>query len=258
MVTIAVAAVGTLTLLAIGSVSGWGSGAEGSTSPLAGYQPAPTIAYAGPSAAATPSAPVRRSSVAAAGSSAPTKVPAVLPARRTKAAPTSKPSPAPEPFSALAGFRCPETSSSGYAERVGTDGWYLVTGGGFTGNGCRGHMVAMPMSGDRDDDDLSNMMLWWFRMSPRADCAVEVYVPRTGNVRDAAGEPATYQVYATVDGSGSRTGRFVVDQVRNQGRWVPAGRFPATRGQLSVRLMTRGSSDIRGARLGGSAVRVSC
>jgi hypothetical protein len=119
-------------------------------------------------------------------------------------------------------------------------------------------MVAMPMSGSSGSDDLRNLMLWWFRIPARPQCGVEVYIPRTENVRDAAGEPATYFVYSTTDGSGSRTDQFVIDQVHNQGRWVAVGRFPATSGQLSVRLMNRGVSDIPGARLGGSAVRVSC
>ncbi|MEV8506001.1 hypothetical protein AB0368_14375 [Actinoplanes sp. NPDC051475] len=248
VVTMIVAGVGTLAVLMIGAVSRWGPGA--STPPLAHYQPAPTIAYTGPELVASSRAPSRRAS-------APATVTAAAPARRTKVPPTSKPATsAPAAFSALAGFRCPETPSSGYVERVGSDGWYLVTGGGWAGDGCRGHMVAMPMSGR--SDDLRNVMLWWFRMPARAKCGVEVYIPRTGNGRDAAGEPATYQVYGTTDGSGSRIGRFTVDQVRDQGRWVAAGSFPATSGRLSVRLMSRGESDIRGARLGGSAVRVSC
>jgi hypothetical protein len=133
-----------------------------------------------------------------------------------------------------------------------------VTGGGWTGDGCQGHLIAMPMTGDPNRDDLNNVMLWWFKVPPRPRCAVEVYVPRGPNLRDSAGSPATYIVYATTDGSGSPLGQFAIDQVRNQGRWVGVGGFPATGGQLSVRLMSRGVSNIPEARLGGSAVRINC
>jgi hypothetical protein len=168
------------------------------------------------------------------------------------------PVPAPPPFSAVAGFRCPDSAGSGYTQHVGSDNWYLVTGGGWTGDGCRGHMIAMPMSGDPDRDDLDNVILWWFQEPSRPRCAIQVYVPGTENVRDAAGAPATYLVYGTTDGSGSPIGRFNIDQVHNQGRWVAVGTFPGTSGQLSVRLMSRGVSNIRGAHLGGSAVRITC
>ncbi|MFI7599701.1 hypothetical protein [Actinoplanes sp. NPDC049681] len=257
IVTMIVAGAGTLAVLMIGAVSGWSS--DASAPPLAHYQPAPTIAYAGPSLVASagraPSGPTSRAPAAPASpaSAAPTSR---APGRPASPRPVKVTSAAPAPFSALAGFRCPETDSSGYVEHVGTDGWYLVTGGGWAGDGCRGHMVAMPMSGSSDDP--RNVMLWWFRMPSREQCGVEVYVPRTGNVRDAAGTPATYHVYGTADGSGSRIGQFTIDQVRDQGRWVSAGKFPARSGRLSVRLTSRGESDIRGARLGGSAVRISC
>jgi hypothetical protein len=151
-----------------------------------------------------------------------------------------------------------DTANSGYTQRMGSNGWYLVSAGGWTGDGCKGQMAAMPMSGDPNRDDLNNVILWWFTMQSRPRCAIEVYVPNGPHRQDAAGAPATYLVYDTTDGSGSPIGQFGIDQVHNQGRWVAAGTFPATSGQLSVRLMSRGKSDIPGAHLGGSAVRVSC
>jgi hypothetical protein len=184
-----------------------------------------------------------------------------LPPQQPPVQPTKPdpPAPAPPPFSALAGFRCPDTANSGFTTRYARNtGWYVVNAGGWTGDGCQGHLVAMPMSGDPNRDDLNNVMLWWFKMPPRPKCAVEVYVPHGPSVRDAAGAPATYFVYGTTDGSGSTIGRFDIDQIPNQGRWVAAGKFPATSGQLSVRLMSRGVSNADNSHLGGSAVRVSC
>jgi hypothetical protein len=191
----------------------------------------------------------------------PPQPPAPPPAQPTNAAESPKrnpPTATPPPFSALAGFRCPDTANSGFTTRHVPGTWYVVTGGGWTGDGCQGHLVAMPMSGDPNRDDLNNVMLWWFKMPPRPKCAVEVYVPRGPNIRDAAGAPATYFVYGTTDGSGSTIGRFNIDQVPNQGRWVAVGSFPATSGQLSVRLMNRGVSNADHSHLGGSAVRVNC
>jgi translation initiation factor IF-2 len=188
----------------------------------------------------------------------PPPLPSAQPTKAAKPPKPDPPAPAPLPFSAIAGFRCPDTASGGYTQHVGSANWYLVTGGGWTGDGCQGHLIAMPMSGDPNRDDLNNVILWWFKVPSRPRCAVEVYVPGGPNLRDAAGAPATYFVYGTTDGSGSPIGQFGIDQVHNQGRWVAVGGFPATSGQLSVRLMSRGVSNISGAHLGGSAVRISC
>jgi hypothetical protein len=223
--------------------AGPGFGPDASEPPIASASMAPSVS-AGPSSAA--------------GARTPAPPPSEQPIKATKPAKPDPPAPAPPPVSAVAGFRCPETASSGYTQHVGTSNWYLVTGGGWAGDGCQGHMIAMPMSGDPNRDDVNNVILWWFRVPSRPRCAVEVYVPGTQNVRDAAGAPATYFVYDTTGGNGSPIGQFGIDQVHNQGRWVAVGGFPATSGQLSVRLMSRGVSNIPGARLGGSAVRISC
>jgi hypothetical protein len=220
-------------------------------------QPLPSQSPLAGSATDVPSSPVDSASLAGTPP-LPPPLPQQQPAKNAPAPKSDPAAAAPPPFSALAGFRCPDTAISGYTQHVGSSGWYLVTGGGWTGNGCVGHMIAMPMSGDPNRDDLDNVVLWWFRVPSRPRCTVELYVPGTRNVRDAAGGPATYFVYGTTDGSGSPIGQFHIDQVHNQGRWVGAGVFPAGSGQLSVRLMSRGVSDIPGARLGGSAARVSC
>ncbi len=209
------------------------------------------------SATAVPSIPAGPASAAGAPP-VPPPLPQQQPAKNVQPRKSNPAAPAPPPFSAVAGFRCPETASGGFTEHVGSSGWWVVTGGGWTGNGCVGHIIDMPMSGDPNRDNLDNVLLWWFRLPSRPKCTVEMYVPGTENVRDAAGDPATYFVYGTTDGSGSPIGQFGIDQVHNQGRWVTAGAFPAGSGQLSVRLMSRGVSSISGAHLGGSAARVSC
>jgi hypothetical protein len=178
----------------------------------------------------------------------------------TATAPPKAP-PAPPRFSALSGESCPQTAGSGYWYHGWFRDWYAVSGGGWNSDGCTGRMIAVPMSGDANRDDPDNIIVWWFKVPPQAMCGISVYVPGTGNVKDAAGAPATYFVYATTAGSGSSIGQFGVDQVHNQGRWVDTGRYPATTGQLSVRMVTRGidwGPGRAGAHLGVSAVRITC
>jgi hypothetical protein len=169
--------------------------------------------------------------------------------------------PTPKVRSIVAGESCPRTAVSGYYYRGWYRDWYARTRGGWTGDGCGGRVMSVPMSGDRNYDDPDNVVVWWFRVRTGASCAVAVFVPDTGEVLDAAGAPATYLVYATTDATGTPIGQLAVDQVHNQGRWVEAGRFRPPGGQLAVRLVTRGidwGPGRAGAHLGVSAVRASC
>jgi len=169
--------------------------------------------------------------------------------------------PPPPRFTALSGEGCPPTAGSGYWNHGWFKDWYAVGKGGWNSDGCTGRMIAVPMSGDANRDDPDNIVVWWFTVPAGTSCGISVYVPGTGNVMDAAGAPATFFVYPTTAGNGSSIGQFGVDQVHNQGRWVDAGRYPVSTGQLSVRLVTRGIDWGPGrasAHLGVSAVRVTC
>jgi hypothetical protein len=194
-----------------------------------------------PSASATPAA----SPVRSAPASAPARAPAPPPARPP----------------VVAGESCPGTATSGYYLRGWYKDWYSRPTGGWTGDGCAGQVVSVPMSGDPNVDDTSNVVVWWFRVPAGAACAVDVFVPGTGTALDAAGAPATYLVYPTADASGTPVGQFTIDQVHNQGRWVGAGTLRAGAGQLAVRLATRGvdwGPGRTGAHLGVSALRARC
>lgn len=174
---------------------------------------------------------------------------------------TAPAKPPPPRFTALSGEGCPQTASGGYWNHGWFKDWYAVGKGGWNSDGCTGRMIAVPMSGDANRDDPDNIVVWWFTVPAGATCGVSVYVPATGNVMDAAGEPATYFVYPTTAGDGSSIGQFGVDQVHNQGRWVDTGRYPVSTGQMSVRMVTRGvdwGPGRAGAHLGVSAVRVTC
>jgi hypothetical protein len=171
------------------------------------------------------------------------------------------PAPKSPAFAALSGENCPQKSNAGYYRKGWASDWYTRSRGGWTGDGCGGQIVAVPMSGDAKRDDNDNVIVWWFTVGSGASCAISVYVPGTGDVRDADGAPATYFVYGTTNASGSAIASFTVDQVHNQGRWVGVGTFAQRTGQLSVRMVTRGidwGSGRTGAHLGVSALRVTC
>jgi hypothetical protein len=162
---------------------------------------------------------------------------------------------------AVAGESCLQTTISGYYRRGWFKDWYTRPTGGWTGDGCAGQVVSVPMSGDPTVDDPDNVVVWWFRVPAGAACAIAVFVPGTGNVLDAAGAPATYLVYATTDAGGTPIAEFTVDQVHNQGRWVDGGTFRPVGDQLAVRLVTRGidwGPGRDGAHLGVSALRARC
>jgi hypothetical protein len=195
-------------------------------------------------------------------SGAPAAVPPTVsppPAIATK--PAAPPSPSAARYAAVSGESCRETSTSGYYNKGWFKDWYARSSGGWTGDGCAGHMIAVPMSGDAHTDDPDNVVVWWFAVPDVSSCAISVHVPRTGDPLDAAGAPATYVVFATRNAMGTPIGRFEVDQVHNQGRWLAVGSYGTASGQLSVRMVTQGidwGPGREGAHLGVSALRVAC
>jgi hypothetical protein len=192
-------------------------------------------------------------------------VPPTVPPRPTVGTRSAAP-PAPAPpstprYVAVSGESCGQTSTSGYYTDGWFKAWYARSSGGWNGDGCTGRMIAVPMSGDAHTDDPDSVVVWWFAAPELSSCAISVHVPMTGNVLDAAGAPATYFVFPSKDATGTPIGRFEVDQVHNQGRWLAVGSYGSASGQLSVRMVTRGidwGPGREGAHLGVSALRVTC
>ncbi len=145
-------------------------------------------------------------------------------------------------FAGVGGYGCPATSTHGFSE-VGryTDaqiGWFTVTTGGWTGDGCNGKFDAMDMSGSATVDDPSSYALWWFAVgSASRHCQVSVYVPTTSNSRYVAGKPAQYFVLDTE--TGPVRASFTVDQRINHGRWI-SGRYDVHGGRVVIKLVNRG------------------
>jgi hypothetical protein len=148
----------------------------------------------------------------------------------------------------VTGYGCPKTSSSGfddigYDDPGGDSEWYVVSSGGYTGSGCSGAFLAMPMSGTATVDDVSNFDEWWFVMpSSAAKCAVSTYTPASGNSTDVEGDPADYFVYdeKSISSSTPIESQFSVNQTENRGKWISDGTYPVKGAYFALRLVSRG------------------
>jgi hypothetical protein len=167
-------------------------------------------------------------------------------------------------YSAVSGESCEQKADHGFFRKGFASDWRTSAKGGWTGDGCRGGVVSVPMSGDARRDDNDNVIVWWFLTGAvkSGSCSVSIYVPDTGRSSDSAGKPAHYVVYGSSDASGAPIGQFDIDQTRNRGRFVDGGRFTLSgSGRLSVRMVTRGvdfGSGREDAHLGVSALRLTC
>jgi hypothetical protein len=182
------------------------------------------------------------------------------------AAPGAAAKPAPRQpvrFTAVSGEGCQQNAASGCHRSGWHDDWYSKGSGGWSRDGCNGRVVSVPMSGSASRDDDSNVVVWWFRTTgiQEGTCTLQMYVPDTGNRRDAAGKPAHYLVFGSASPDSSPLSAFDVDQAANQGRWVTGTQVTLTGGQFSVRMVTRGidwGAGHEGDHLGVSAAKADC
>jgi hypothetical protein len=174
-----------------------------------------------------------------------------------------QPGAAPARYAATAGSGCTSAGVTVHAYgwyNQGRSGWQTNTAGGYTGDGCDGKYASMPMSGNANQDDSSNFVLWTFATGQvsSGSCQVQVYIPDDSSITAVGGTSAFYTV---ADGSGP-VGSFTVDQVAHRGQWMNAGTYPVSGGQLDVQLHSRGvdysNSGGDNAHLAAAAVQVSC
>ncbi|RKT84778.1 hypothetical protein SAMN05421805_12538 [Saccharopolyspora antimicrobica] len=148
--------------------------------------------------------------------------------------------PAGPSFTAVTGPGCAAGgfSTPGYYTK-GEAGWKTASSGGHAADGCNGSFNSLPMSGDPNKDG-DNAAVWRFTTGDvrQGSCQVSVFVPRGGLTR-VGGNPSVYTVYRT-DQTSNPVGDFRIDQVRQQGGWVDAGRFPVSEGRLTIKLHSRG------------------
>lgn len=173
-------------------------------------------------------------------------------------APTSAPS---DPHSAdlLVGPWCP-TVAGGLFDASGRNtnpGWGTETSGGWTGDGCNGAMVSMPVSGSATKNG-ANRIIWEFgsRSAGFGTCTASVYVPWDGNASDSGGEAATYTVYnATTE---APLGTFTVNQNASHNRWITLGTVSTGGAPVKMRLLDRGVKSPATLRYGVSAAKLHC
>ncbi len=159
-------------------------------------------------------------------------------------------------FTAVAGWDCPMTRSSGF-DAVGRQAtWYTAPDGGWAGDGCHGTYELMPMSGQATADDPSQFALWWFAPGAARRCAIQVYVPaRDVNGHDRA---TSAQFFVLAGRGGAPFAQFVVDQSSGPGSWVPVGTFPANSSGLAVQMVDRGVPSSPTAMLAIAQIKVIC
>ncbi|KAA5829175.1 hypothetical protein F1721_26270 [Saccharopolyspora hirsuta] len=180
------------------------------------------------------------------GNPAPPQVPAEggapppPPAGETNRVQENPAPPAGPTFTAVAGPGCAGGSFStpGYYTQ-GEAGWKTSSNGAHAADGCNGSFSSLPMSGDPNKDG-DNAAVWRFTTGDvrQGSCQVSVFVPRGGLTR-VGGDPSYYTVYRT-DQTSNPVGDFRIHQVRQQGGWVDAGRFPVSEGRLTIKLHSRG------------------
>ena len=116
----------------------------------------------------------------------------------------------------------------------GTTGW-TTQSGSYSGNGCTGAYMSMPMSGTSSETE---HVLWKISTAPKnVPCTIEVYIPATTNITLVGGDPAQY-TYA-LNGSDTQTS-FAINQLANRGRWVAEATVKTTDGEVEVRLGNAG------------------
>ena len=194
------------------------------------------------------------------GTSAPGSTPSSAPPPPSSSAggPATPPSVPPATVTLVAGPDCPKPAGGGYSA-VGSgsgSGWSNYGSGGWSGDGCKGSMQSMPMTGDSSNGD--NRAVWSFGSGTAgfASCAVSVYVPWDGKATDTGGTAAEYQVS---EGSADTVvTSFTVNQNTTHGQWVPLGTVAVGGNTVKLRLFDHGVDNPAGWRYGISAARLQC
>ncbi|WP_399082463.1 hypothetical protein ACGH2B_00950 [Streptomyces sp. BBFR2] len=172
-------------------------------------------------------------------------------------------------FTALAGFGCPSspaakiwTKDPNFSQEAG---WLKSSSGGYTGSGCNGQYLSIPMSGSSTKYDATQYVLWKFdyraKIKGAASCRLAVFVPGSSDIRHVGGKPAKYAVYASDHSGGAAAGSFDVDQVNNRGKWLARGPFKVDGGFVTVKMFNTGidyTSSTKDAHDAAGPVQLSC
>ena len=177
---------------------------------------------------------------------------------------------APARWTAVAGPTCHAAGTSfftaGYVAASRSDraaDWSTWSSGGYTGGGCGGGYLSVPMSGHALAYDSNRFALWKFDFSARftaASCQLSTYVPDSSALSAVGGNPTYYTYYGTDYSGGTKTtplGSYRVYQVSHRGSWVTDSSFTVTTGRVTVELTDAGQTSAN-ARHAAAQVRLSC
>ncbi len=181
--------------------------------------------------------------------------------------PVQPPAAAKATYKAIGGGNC-STASVAYAQHgyweSGSSGWLSSSTGGFTGSGCNGKYVSLPMSGSATKDDNDNSVVWTFSTAPvtTGRCTISVFVPKNNDYKLVGGKPAYYTVQNSSTPNSGVIGDFSVNQTGSLGTWASGGSFAVTGGRISVMLHSRGldwaGTATEKAHIAASAVQADC
>ena len=155
-------------------------------------------------------------------------------------------------WTAVAGPTCSSSAASfseaGYhtaASNGQATGWITSSTGGYSGSGCTGGFVSVPLSGQISVYDTGQYALWTFHPAAKyvgGTCALSAFIPGNRDVAYVGGDPAYYLYYGTAySPSAQFLGGFSINQVSMRGEWVASGSLKAT-SAVSVKMVDAGTN----------------
>lgn len=184
----------------------------------------------------------------------------------------SAPPPIPATWTAVAGPTC-AASGTGFIETGFYDGsaqpaadWGVSANGGYSGDGCAGGFVSLPLSGEAGAFDSDRYVVWTFDLGAdfpaHRACRLATYVPQDSDPSLVGSAPAYYFYYAaTYSKNMTPQGDYAVNQSKDHGSWVPSASFTAASRSVSVRLVDAGANQgsvSPVARVAAAQIRLSC
>jgi hypothetical protein len=180
--------------------------------------------------------------------------------------------PAVPTWAAVAGPTCSNSATSfsetGYYTATGggqPTGWITSAIGGYSGSGCTGGFVSVPLSGKSSVYDTSRYALWTFHLSAKyvgGSCALSAFIPGYRDVAYVGGDPAYYLYYGTpYSPSVQALGGFSINQRSMRGQWVAGGSLKASTSSVSVKMVDAGTnttSSTMNAHAVAAQMRLTC
>jgi hypothetical protein len=177
-------------------------------------------------------------------------------------------------WTAVAGPTCSNGATrfikDGYYVRTSngqSTGWITSSDGGYSGDGCTGGFVSVPLSGHAYAYDSSQFALWTFHLSAsftHATCTLSTFVPYNPQIAYVGGDPAYYYYYGTDYSSGSTAqplGGYLVHQPATRGDWVASRSFTIKTAWVAVKMVDAGVNATRAtsnAHAAAAQMRLAC